>query len=141
MIEIAMKRNISNSIHCKKTMKLSQGFSRGQKKPQPKRMYNHNQSLTTPEGLGGTYESCPPRFIVGWRSYFYGPIVAVLKYYSYIVVLMIMKHSILDTIKGVMLEEENAKSFLSQIVDQFTGKKRAPFYLSSFQCDIKAMET
>ena len=33
--------------------------------------------------------------------------------------LMIMKHSILDTIKVVIPEEENAKSFLSQIVDQF----------------------
>ena len=31
--------------------------------------------------------------------------------------LMIMKHSILDTIKGIMLEEENVKKFLSQITD------------------------
>ena len=31
--------------------------------------------------------------------------------------LMIMKHSIPNTIRDAMLEEENAKSFLSQIVD------------------------
>ena len=31
--------------------------------------------------------------------------------------LMIIKHSILDTIKVVIPEEENAKSFLSQIID------------------------
>ena len=34
---------------------------------------------------------------------------------------MIMKHSIPDTTRGAMLEEENAKSFLSQIADRFTG--------------------
>ena len=31
--------------------------------------------------------------------------------------LMIMKHSILDTIRGMMPKEENAKSFLSYIID------------------------
>ena len=35
--------------------------------------------------------------------------------------LMIIKHSILDTIKVVIPEEENAKSFLSQIIDRFVG--------------------
>ena len=34
-----------------------------------------------------------------------------------------MKHSILDTIKGTMLEEENVKKFLSQIADQFVKSK------------------
>ena len=38
--------------------------------------------------------------------------------------LIIMKHSILDTIRGAMSEEENAKSFLSQIVDQFVGSEK-----------------
>ena len=33
--------------------------------------------------------------------------------------LMIIKHSIPDTIRGVVPKEKNAKSFLSQIVDQF----------------------
>ena len=33
--------------------------------------------------------------------------------------LMIMKHSIPDTIRGAMLKEENSKSFLSQIADRF----------------------
>ena len=37
--------------------------------------------------------------------------------------LMIMKHSILDTIKGIMLEEENVKKFLSQITDWFSKSK------------------
>ena len=37
--------------------------------------------------------------------------------------LMIMKHSILDTIKGIMLEEENVKKFLSQIADWFAKSK------------------
>ena len=37
--------------------------------------------------------------------------------YSNRMSLMIMKHSIPDTIRGAMLEEENANSFLSQIVD------------------------
>ena len=35
--------------------------------------------------------------------------------------LMIMKHSIPNTIRGAMYEEENVKSFLSQIVDRFVG--------------------
>ncbi|KAL6345727.1 hypothetical protein AAG906_017469 [Vitis piasezkii] len=35
--------------------------------------------------------------------------------------LMIMKHYIPNTIMGAMPEEENAKSFLSQIADQFVG--------------------
>ena len=35
--------------------------------------------------------------------------------------LMIMKHSIPNTIRSAMYEEENAKSFLSQIVDRFVG--------------------
>ena len=35
--------------------------------------------------------------------------------------LMIMKHSIPYTIKGAMPEKENAKGFLSQIVDRFVG--------------------
>ena len=38
--------------------------------------------------------------------------------------LIIMKHSILDTIRGAMSEEENAKSFLSQIADQFVGSEK-----------------
>ncbi|KAL6322011.1 hypothetical protein AAG906_003152 [Vitis piasezkii] len=38
--------------------------------------------------------------------------------------LMIMKHSISDTIRGAMPEEENAKSFLSQIAYQFVGSKK-----------------
>ena len=38
--------------------------------------------------------------------------------------LMIMKHSIIDTIRGAMPQEENAKSFLSQIVDQFVGSEK-----------------
>ena len=35
--------------------------------------------------------------------------------------LMIMKHSIPYTIRGAMPEEENAKSFLSQIAYRFVG--------------------
>ena len=38
--------------------------------------------------------------------------------------LMIMKHSIPDTIRGATLEEENGKSFLSQIVYRFVGSKK-----------------
>ena len=38
--------------------------------------------------------------------------------------LIIMKHSILDTIRGAMPEEENGKSFLSQIADQFVGSEK-----------------
>ena len=38
--------------------------------------------------------------------------------------LMIIKHSILDTIKVVIPEEENAKSFLSQIIDRFIGSEK-----------------
>ena len=38
--------------------------------------------------------------------------------------LMVMKHSISDTIRGAMSEEENAKSFLSQIAYQFVGSKK-----------------
>ncbi|KAL6345346.1 hypothetical protein AAG906_015829 [Vitis piasezkii] len=38
--------------------------------------------------------------------------------------LMIMKHSILDTIRGAMPEEEKAKSFLSQIANRFVGSKK-----------------
>ena len=38
--------------------------------------------------------------------------------------LMIIKHSILDTIKVVIPEEENAKSFLSQIIDWFIGSEK-----------------
>ena len=37
---------------------------------------------------------------------------------------MIMKHSILDTIRGMMPKEENAKSLLSYIVDQFIGNEK-----------------
>ena len=35
-----------------------------------------------------------------------------------------MKHSIPDTIRGAMFEEEKAKSFLSQIADRFVGSKK-----------------
>ena len=38
--------------------------------------------------------------------------------------LMIMKHYIPNTIMGAMPEEENAKSFLSQIADQFIGSEK-----------------
>ena len=38
--------------------------------------------------------------------------------------LMIMKHSIPDTIRGAMLENESAKSFLIQITYQFTGSEK-----------------
>ncbi|XP_020682407.1 uncharacterized protein LOC110099552 [Dendrobium catenatum] len=38
--------------------------------------------------------------------------------------LMIMKHSILDIIRGAMPEEENAKKFLSQIADRFVGSEK-----------------
>ncbi|PKU76845.1 hypothetical protein MA16_Dca001451 [Dendrobium catenatum] len=38
--------------------------------------------------------------------------------------LMIMKYSIPDTIRGAMPEEENAKKFLSQIVDRFVGSEK-----------------
>ena len=34
--------------------------------------------------------------------------------------LMIMKHSILDNIKSIMLKEENVKKFLNQIANRFT---------------------
>ena len=33
---------------------------------------------------------------------------------------MIMKHSILDNIKSIMLKEENVKKFLNQIANRFT---------------------
>ena len=48
--------------------------------------------------------------------------------------LMIMKHSIPDTIRSAMSEEENAKSFLSQIADRFVGfeKVETNTILSSF---------
>ena len=58
--------------------------------------------------------------------------------------LMIMKHSIPNAISGAILEEENANSFLSQIVDRFVGSERlkqALFLLNSFQCGIKAKGT
>ena len=38
--------------------------------------------------------------------------------------LMIMKHYIPNIIMGAMPEEENAKSFLSQIADQFIGSEK-----------------
>ena len=38
--------------------------------------------------------------------------------------LMIMKHSIPDTIRVAMLENESAKSFLIQITYQFTGSEK-----------------
>ncbi|KAH7864764.1 hypothetical protein Vadar_033519 [Vaccinium darrowii] len=38
--------------------------------------------------------------------------------------LMIIKHSISDTIRGAMPEEENAKKFLSQIADRFVASEK-----------------
>ena len=38
--------------------------------------------------------------------------------------LMIMKHTIPDSIRGAMPKEENAKRFLSQIADQFVGSEK-----------------
>ena len=38
--------------------------------------------------------------------------------------LMIMKHSILEAIRGAILEETRAKTFLDQIVNQFTANEK-----------------
>ena len=38
--------------------------------------------------------------------------------------LMIMKHSILDTIRGAIPEEENAEKFFSQMVYQFSSNEK-----------------
>lgn len=38
--------------------------------------------------------------------------------------LMIIKHSISETIRGAMPEEENAKKFLSQIADRFVASEK-----------------
>ncbi|KAH7860581.1 hypothetical protein Vadar_015129 [Vaccinium darrowii] len=42
--------------------------------------------------------------------------------------LMIIKHSISDTIRGAMPEEENAKKFLSQIADRFVASEKVEAY-------------
>ena len=38
--------------------------------------------------------------------------------------LMIMKHSIPESIRGAIPDEENAKSFLKQIADRFTANEK-----------------
>ena len=39
--------------------------------------------------------------------------------------LMIMKHAILETIRRLILEEENAQKYLAQVVDHFAKNEKA----------------
>ena len=63
---------------------------------------------------------------------------------SYCMSPMIMKHTIMEPIRGSIPEEKNAQKYLAQVADHFAKTKRlkqVPFLVILFKCDIRAKET